>query len=279
MIAHILTNMLFFLADFVGWMFYCFDKKHRKIALDNLRISFPDISKNQRHQICREVFQHLAKVFVERLCVGWISFNDLKKNAIWEGEEIIKSFNSNEGCLYLTGHLGSWEMFTVFGPKFSLLKSVLVRKMKYPIIEKFLTYLREKDGCQVVWKGQKLKKILASLKKGQRIGILNDQDAGYHGVFIPFMGRMASMHKGMVSVAIKEQVPIYPIFLVREKNWKFRIIVFSEIQYQQSWEHAKKIKYVLTQYASILESVICRYPSQWLWLHRRWKTQPKNESH
>ena len=279
-----LVKSLSYLPDFLidiisknmGYVIYFLDYRHRKIALDNLEHAFKDKTHQERSKICIGVYQHLLRLFFERIKVHRIPFEILQQNLIWEGREYYDLYLKSNGALYLTGHCGNWEMFTAFGPKMALLKSVLVRRVKNRAFENLLRKLREYHGCQVIYKGPRLRRMLDSLRHGEQIGVLNDQDAGANGVFVPFFGRLASMHAGMVEAAIKQGVEIFPLFMIREPgHWIFRAILLPPIVTDISASLEQQVKDVLMQFSVYLEQTIRRFPEQWLWLHRRWKTRPK----
>src|SRR3989338_925382 len=120
-----------------------------------------------------------------------------------------------------------------------------------------------------------IREILRSLKKGEIVGILSDQDGGRNGTFVKFFNRWSSTPSGVATFAIRTHSPIFPVFIFREGTRDHRVEVEGPLRMPDPdtpQEEAEQI--ILQQFANILEAKIRKDPGQWLWAHRRWKSTP-----
>jgi KDO2-lipid IV(A) lauroyltransferase len=151
-------------------------------------------------------------------------------------------------------------------------KGVLVaRPLDNPHIDKFVEERRGLSGNPVIEKRDAARKIFKALHAGESVGILIDQNSSREeGVFIDFFGRKACANAAFVKFAHRTGAAVVPGFALwseSEKKYVLRfypeIVMSGDVQRDTQAVH------------SVLENVIREYPDQWLWIHRRWKTQPE----
>ena len=264
------------MADILGEMLFCFDKKHRDIAIGNLTYAFgcqkqpPEIKK-----IARQVFINLMQVVFE---IGWslkLKESQFAEHFKIDGYHHIKNaYEKGMGVLVLTAHFGNWELLTIISGMIQFPLSIVVRPLDFRPLDHFIFNLRTRFGGKIIPKKRSLRTILKSLSRGEMVALLMDQSADwYEGVFVDFMGHRACTNKGLALLALKTGAPVIPVFMIREKRG-FRAEFGPEISTHKTGDKQKDIEINTEEYNKVIENIIRRYPEQWFWIHQRWKTKP-----
>ena len=189
---------------------------------------------------------------------------------------ILDRFMTGGPMILLTGHYGNWELagylFGLFGyPTYSV-----ARTLDNPYLDRFLRAFRERTGQKLIPKSGGYDQILEVLQSGQALSMLADQDAGQRGMFVEFFGRPASTHKAIAPAGYRapgtrgrrRRATHRPRLSLRDPLRQ----VIQPGEFTGSAEDAR----LLTQrYTRALEELIRQDPTQYLWLHRRWKHQPQ----
>ena len=264
------------MADFLGGMLFCVDKKHRGIAMDNLTYAFGHQKQPEEiKKIARQVFINLVKVVFE---IGWSLNSDerhLSKHFKIDGyHHIKKAYEKGKGVLVLTAHFGNWELLSVVGAMIKFPISIVVRPLDFKPLDHFIFNLRTRFGGKIIPKQRSIRTIIRSLDRGELVLLLMDQNVDwYEGVFVDFMGHRACTNKGLALLALKTGAPVVPVFMVREKSG-FRAEFGPEIFTVKTGDKQKDIEINTREYNRVIENFIRRYPDQWFWVHHRWKTKP-----
>ncbi len=183
----------------------------------------------------------------------------------------------NRGMFVLSGHFGNWEYMAAAIANLGLPAFCVFKEQKNLAIDNIIKQFRISLGMQPFKvKGGAAKGILNALKEKGLVIILIDQDAGGRGEMIDFLGRPASTNRGPALIAIKHRVPIIMAFGVREGDGHIRIHLEKFPNINQFPDNDAGVKQFLIEYNKILEQYIKKYPEQWFWMHRRWKTQVVN---
>ena len=278
-----LLNILFFFipisvslwfARRLGSAAFFFNKKRRLIAYANLRAAFAaEKTPGEMRKITKEVYQNLVETFVEILNLTKVSKKYTDKYVeVVNLERIQNAGKSGQGTILLTAHFGDWELSNLTSAMFGFPIIALARDQKMKRLNELLNRLRESKGCKVARKGLSTKNILKALYGKNMVGILSDQDAGKNGVFVNFFGRPTSTHSGPMEIAAHTGAIVLPNFIVRTHGPYHKLYLEEYIKLGGSSD--KDIHEGLQKFASILETYIRRYPAQWLWLHKRWKSTP-----
>ncbi len=266
-------------ADLSARLLYRIDKRHRKVGLENLRLAFGDqYNADERDRIVRGVFRHFCRMFMEILHIPRkLHPTTWRDHITLVGHEAVVDRLLRGGPLImLTGHFGNWEMagylFGVFGfPPHSV-----ARTLDNPHLDRFLRSFRERTGQKMIAKRGGSDQILDVLRDGGVLSFLADQDAGQNGMYVDFFGRPASTHKSIAILALQHNAPVV-VGYARRVGPGFRYEVGCDaIIEPQEWTGTSDDARLLTQrYTKALEDIVRRDPEQYLWLHRRWKHQPK----
>jgi KDO2-lipid IV(A) lauroyltransferase len=267
-------------ARFVGDLLYWLDKRHREVAMKNLRGAFPGVKEEKLQQIARRSCQHLIMVGAETLCLPRLmQFNRMLDLVDITG--ILDAFQytaSHKPCILVTGHFGNWEMVGFTMATMGFPPVGVARPLDNPYLNDYILRLRERNGLKILFKQGMTDEAVATLRDGRILGFIADQDAGRRGFFVDFFGRKASAYKSIAYLAMEMNVRIYVGGAFRTGNkFHYRIVQGDVID---PADHPKTVDgaYEITQrIASGLEKVVRMAPEQYLWVHRRWKTRPPEE--
>jgi KDO2-lipid IV(A) lauroyltransferase len=264
------------IADLLGRVLFIADKKHRRIAMDNLTYAFGHEKQPEEiEKIARQVFINLVQVVFE---IGWslqLDERRLSKHFKIDGyHHIKKAYEKGRGVLVLTAHFGNWELLSVIGGMIKFPQSIVVRPLDFKPLDHFVFKLRTRFGGKMIPKQRSFRKIIRRLDRGEVVYLLMDQNVDwYEGVFADFMDHRACTNKGLALLALKTEAPVVSVFMVREKSG-FRAEFGPEIFTVKTGDRQKDIEINTQEYNRAIENIIRRYPDQWFWVHQRWKTKP-----
>ncbi len=260
----------------LGLLFYHVDNRHRNITIENLKAAYGSkLSAVEVERVARNCFQNLGVSVVEMIRWNRMDQKEFVKNISVEGmEHYREAVKKGRGLVFIGAHFGNWELLGIL---ISLLfqKGYLVaRKMDNPYLHHKIEQIRTSAGNRVINKNDAFWEMIKLLKKGELVGVLMDQNVDRReGVFVPFFGRPACTNKGLAMIVLKTKTPMVPIFMVRQPNGRYRIIVKPEIPLVQTGNLKNDIRQNTAHINLAIEEMIRAYPEQWLWMHRRWKTQ------
>ncbi len=219
-------------ADALAGLLYRVDKRHRKIAMDNLQMAFGDeYSEAERDRIVRRVYRHFCRMLMEMLHIPRkLSLTNWRERISLKGHEPIAGISLLTGgrpLVMVSGHFGNWEMagylFGVFGfPPYSV-----ARALDNPYLDRFLRAFRERTGQKLIPKNGGYEQMLEVLGGEGVLSFLADQDAGQRGLYVEFFGRPASTHKAIALLAIEHNAPIV-VGGARRMGEEFRYEVVCE---------------------------------------------------
>lgn len=255
-----------------------FNRRHRNVALENLRAAFGDrYTEAERLEIVEGVYRHFLGVVMEILHIPrklhpntWRRYITLVAH-----EPVIERMLDERPVILLSGHFGNWEMAGYLFGVFGFQSSSVARILDNPYLETFLRRFRERTGQRMIAKKGGYDDILAVLRSGNVLSFLADQDAGQNGLYVDFFGRPASTHKAIALLAIEHRAPVV-VGYARRLGPGFRYEVGSvDVIDPDDPSGVFDDPRALTQrFTASLERLVRRSPEQYLWLHRRWKHQP-----
>jgi KDO2-lipid IV(A) lauroyltransferase len=273
------TRLLFPFIECLSDLFFAVVRIRRRIVFENLRRAFrEEKDEKEIRRIARAVYRNFAKTVVEicRLPALIEQVELLDRLIVVEGFDIVRAaLKEQKGVILLSGHLGSWEVgAAVVAQRLGGLK-VVAAPMTNRVVDDFLNRCRRRVSIEPIPPGMAIKEIVKALRNGEAVGFLADQDAGRQGVFVEFFGRPASTAPGPAVIAIRRGIPIVFCFSIREAEGRHRILFERAIAPDSTWKDTSEmmIRWVMQEYTRRLERFVRIYPEQWLWLHRRWKTQ------
>ena len=196
---------------------------------------------------------------------------------IFDNEDALsQAVKKGRGVFILTGHFGNWELMSAaVALRFNIDGAVVVRPADFAPADRLLRSLRSRFGTEIKPKKRAMKKLLAAKKGNKAIGILLDQNVDwYEGAFVPFLGKSACTNKGLALIAMRTGSPVIPAFSVRQPDGRYRVVFGDEVPLLKTGDKIKDTEENTARFTQIIEKYVRRYPDQWFWFHKRWKTRP-----
>ncbi len=267
------------LGQTLGLAFYYLDKRHRLIALSNLKIAFgKELPLTELKRIARNSFMHFGKTFMDIIKLPHLG--EEKRNALIniEGEEnLLKALREKKGALLFSAHYGSWEIAPFLIAKKGEL-SVIARPLDNKLLEKELLKLRTSQGSHVIYKHQATKKILQSLRAGEMVAFLIDQNVlRQQAVFVDFFGKKAATTPSLASFSLRTKSPLIPVFCYPTSSHAYHLKIFSPLSITLGGNYNQEVLKITQICTKIIETQIRKNPDYWFWFHNRWKTRPEEE--
>ena len=184
-----------------------------------------------------------------------------------------------KGVFIVTGHLGAWELSSFYHSLMGYPMSMVIRRLDNQPLDRFVNAIRCLHGNRVLHKDDFARGLLTAMRAGETVGILMDTNmTPPQGVFVKYFGVQACTASGLSRVALKTGASVLPGFMVWEKSEKKYVLHFGEeIVFERSGEAETDILNATQACTAVIESWVRRYPEQWLWIHRRWKTRPAGD--
>lgn len=242
------------------------------VASTNLKMVFPDFNKKQIKDIISTMYYDMGRTVAET----YFADNDdiLNNSEIVGFDNIYKALESGKGAILATLHMGNWELAGIAIARKTKM-SVVLKRQRNRYFDKYTNELREKEDIVLINKKNALRPILSLLKQNYVVGILMDQNAGKNGIVTDFLGHPASTFVGTAKIAIKQKCPIIPAVAYRDKDGKNHFVVEEPILTSDITNTPENVKALTEQVSKRLENYIIKYPSQWFWVHKRWKGAKK----
>jgi len=257
---------------------YRLDQKRRNLTVKNLTMAFPEKTFEEISVLSKEVYSQLSITIAEILLMFTGQF-DIDK-AIKNQEEAQKKLeeiaqNSPHGVIVMTAHFSNWELAAHFLAKNGLPMLAIGRKGNNKLIDTNITMpFREKYGNEAVSKKRAMLMMIKRLKSAGNVGLLIDQKSGnLNSVKVDFFGQPAETTLSIASLKLKFDPLVVPIFIARQSDGLYEMIINEPIDYvaDEIDNKAKKLEAMTLKYNQVIENVIRKYPSQWFWMHNRWR--------
>ena len=263
------------LGKFLGFLAYLLLPKFSDTAKKNLKMAFSaEKSPQEINRIAKEVFCNLGMNAVEVLSIQKIKKQLDKKIYAVGFERVDEALKNGKGAIMLSAHFGNWELIPMYSAVKGYPSNVIARRIYYKKYDEFVTLLRNTTGVNIIYRDESPKKILKALKNNELLGIIPDQDMdSVNGVFVNFFNQPAYTPTAPVMLAMKIGSPILPCFIIRE-NSRHKMVIEERLNLVDTGNPQEDIVKNTQNWSSIVESYIRKYPEQWVWMHRRWKTKP-----
>jgi Kdo2-lipid IVA lauroyltransferase/acyltransferase len=252
----------------------------RRIGLRNLSLAFPDMPLAERERILRTLYRYLGWQMAEFCRMPRATRADTQKLFRYEGlEHFLAARSRGHGVLVLTGHLGAWELSSFYHSLMGYPMSMVIRRLDNPLVDTFVNNIRCLHGNRVLHKDDFARGLLQSMHRGDTVGILMDTNmTPPQGVFVPFFGTLACTASGLARVAAHSNAAVLPGFMLWEPSERRYVLHFGpELTLSRTGDATADALANTALFTATIESWIRRYPEQWLWVHRRWKTRPEGE--
>jgi len=263
-------------ARLLAWVVYHLDKRHRRVARENLERAFPgQYGAAEIDRMVRDVYRHFCRVAVElfhlqrRLHVNnWKQFVELHN-----GDRLTDALLADRPLLLVTGHFGNWEIAGYALALVGFKTHAIARPLDNPFLDAYFRRFRERTGQKVLAKQGDFDRIEQVLKENGVLATLADQDAGQRGLFVDFFGRPASTHKAIALLAMEHNVPML-VAGTPQLNGRYVACVASVIDPADYDKSPDAVRAITQRFTSDLEDIVRLAPTQYFWVHARWKHQP-----
>ncbi len=252
----------------------------QRVGLRNLEIAFPEITAKEREAILRSEYRNLGLLMAEFCKMPDYTAATASRFIRYEGlENYLSARERGKGVLVLTGHLGAWELSSFFHSLMGMPMGMVIRRLDNPLVDAFVNRIRCLRGNRVIHKDDFARGLIASMRAGETVGILMDTNmTPPQGVFVPFFGVPACTASGMARIAAKTGAAVVPGFLLWEESEKRYVLHFGEeLEVVHTGDAEQDALVNTATFTAAIEGYVRRYPEQWLWVHRRWKTRPAGE--
>lgn len=252
----------------------------RRRAEVNLRLALPELDARERERIERGTFRNLGRLLGEVAQFPRLNRNNIESAVVYKGlENYLAAKAQGRGVILLTGHIGAWELSVYAHSIYGHPMSFLARRVDNPLVERLAERNRTRYGNRSIDKRGSVREVLKTLKAGGVVGILADLNATREeGVFCDFFGVRACTTAGVAALALRTGAAVLPGYIVWDEQARVHRLCFEPALETISTGNQKEDIAANTQrYTKVLEAVIRRYPDQWLWIHRRWRTRPPGE--
>lgn len=259
---------------------YFFGGRLRRTGERNLELAFPNMSPDERSRILRASFQSLGRLLGEFSQLPRTTPEALRQLITCEGlENLEEAQRRGHGVILFTGHLGAWELSSFALSAFGYPMSFLVRRMDNPRIEPLVESTRTRFGNRSIDKRAAARPMLRILREGGTLGLLVDLNTLPHeGIFVDFFGIPASTTASVATLALRTKAAVLPVFVPWDKEkQRFILRIEPPLEIEATGDTEKDVQKLTSQFTSVIESYVRRFPEQWLWIHKRWNTRPEGE--
>jgi KDO2-lipid IV(A) lauroyltransferase len=261
----------------LGLTIYAVHGRLRRVGLRNLSLAFPEMAAGERQRLLRGEFVSLGRQLAEVCLFPRYTRQNASAVVVYEGfENFERAYARGKGVLFLTGHLGAWEVSAFFHSLQGHPLSIVMRPLDNPHLDALIQSYRTMHGNRTVKKDDFVRGLLSAMKAGQTVGILMDTNmTPPQGVFVDFFGVPACTASGLARIALRTDAAVVPGFTVWDGQLRKYILRFGPaIELIRTGDNEADIVANTAQFTQAIEGFVRRYPDQWLWVHRRWKTRP-----
>lgn len=266
-------------AGFLGnFLYYCLPVR-RQVVLENIKTAFGQtLSEAARRHLAKAFYRHIALTLWENICFEWMSDDAIRTRIEVRGfDHILKASGEGRGAIFLTGHLGNWEVASMAGilhhASFRGRLHILRRQIGNKTIERILFGRFYRMGLKIIPKRSSLYQVMDALSSNDAVAFIMDQYAkpGKEGIIADFFGRPAGTFRSLAVVARASGAPVIPCKAWRAPDGRHMVEFGAPVSWISDEDPDREVLLNTESYNRVLADMICRHPDQWLWIHKRWK--------
>ncbi len=261
----------------LAWAVYLLHVRLRQVGMRNLAIAFPGKSEADRARILRAEFASLGRQLAEVCHFPKYTQENVEQVVVYDGlENYERAYARGKGVLFLTAHFGGWELSAFTHSLHGHWMHVVVRAMDNVYLDRLIRRYRMMHGNQIVEKDDFVRGLLAAMKAGEVVGILMDTNmTPPQGIFVDFFDIPACTASGLARIALRTDAAVVPTFTIWDAQLKkYRLRFDPAVELMRTGDIEADIQANTQKFTTIIEEYVRKYPEQWLWVHRRWKTRP-----
>ena len=264
----------------LGQTIYLLHGKLRRVGMRNLALAFPEKSVGERRKIVRHLFTSLGRQFAEVCLFPRYTRENVNRTVTYDGyENFDRASQRGKGVLFLTGHVGGWELSAFAHSLYGHPLHFVMRPLDNPWLDALVRRYRTMHGNTPILKDDPARELLRAMKAGATVGILMDTNmTPPEGVFVDFFGIPACTASGLARIALRTDAAVVPGFTIWDPILRrYRLRFDPAVPLIRTGNNEADIVANTAQFTKVIEEVVRRYPDQWLWVHRRWKTRPPGQ--
>jgi KDO2-lipid IV(A) lauroyltransferase len=265
----------------IAWLVYLLHIRLRQVGMRNLAMVFPDKSEAERARILRGVFTSLGRQLADVCQFPKYNPENIEEIVVYDGFENYEQARARgKGVLFLTAHFGAWELSAFTHSMHGHWMHIVMRPMDNVYLDRMIGSYRTRYGNKTVDKNDFVRGLLSAMKANEVVGILMDTNmTPPQGIFVDFFCIPACTASGLARIALRTDAAVVPGFTIWDKALgKYRLRFDPAVELIRTGHLEADIVANTQKFTSIIEEYVRKYPEQWLWVHRRWKTRPPGES-
>lgn len=264
------------LCGFLGSLSFWFAGKTRRLMRKHLHIAFPQMTPREIRKLSQKVFRMLGMNSGEMLRATRVkTLTDLEKFLVTHGlENYEQAIAKGKGVIFLTCHLGAFDLQVSNMALRGLNPNIIGTPLKDQRLNELLWDYRNMHGAIAIERGKETFRLIKVLKSGGSVALLIDQDTKVKSTFVNFFGKPASTPVGATVLAMKTGAAIVPTYVYLGEDWKQHMHILPEIPMTTTGDEEADIVRNTQILTNFVEGVVRKYPEQWVWMHRRWRTKP-----
>jgi Kdo2-lipid IVA lauroyltransferase/acyltransferase len=269
------------LAIALAQLVYLLHVRLRRVGMRNLELAFPEKSAAERKRILRGEFTSLGRQLAEVCQFPKYTLENVEEVVVYDGlENYERAFARGKGVLFLTAHFGGWELSSITHSLHGHWLHIVMRPMDNEYLDSLIRSYRTMHGNRVVPKDDFVRGLLGAMKAGEVVGILMDTNmTPPQGIFVDFFGIPACTASGLARIAMRTDAAVVPTFTIWDEELKkYRLRFDPAMELVRSGDLEADIVANTQNFTKVIEDYVRKYPEQWLWVHRRWKTRPEGQS-
>ncbi len=260
----------------LAWLIYFLHFRLRRVGMRNLALVFPEKNEKERARILRGEFTSLGRQLAEVCQFPHYTRENVDDVVVYDGlENYERAYARGKGVLFLTAHFGGWELSAFAHSLHGHWLHVVMRPMDNEYLDRLIQSYRTMHGNKTVGKDDFVRGLLAAMKAGETVGILMDTNmTPPQGVFVDFFGIPACTASGLARIALRTDAAVVPGFTIwDEALGKYRLRFDPAVELVRTGDLESDIIANTQKFTRVIEDYVRKYPEQWLWVHRRWKTR------
>jgi KDO2-lipid IV(A) lauroyltransferase len=269
------------LAAAVASALYGMLPKLRRTAKFNLRLAFPEWDDARRHEVIRGMVRNLGWMAAEFAHFPHYTRENIEETLILDGHEnFLSGQRRGKGVLYLTGHIGAWELSSFAHALYGFPLHYMARPLDNGRVDNLVNRYRCLSGNKPIFKNESARALLRILKESGTVGILADQNTmPEEGVFVDFFGKSACTTTGIARVALHTGAAVVPGYAYWDASIrKYRLRFEPPVELVRTGNTERDIFVNTQKFTKVIEEIVRKHPEQWVWVHARWKMRPKGEA-
>jgi KDO2-lipid IV(A) lauroyltransferase len=259
---------------------YLLHVRLRQVGMRNLAMVFPEKSVAERARILRGVFTSLGRQLAELCRFPTYTPQNVDEVVMYDGlGNYERAYAQGRGVLFLTAHFGGWELSAFAHSLHGHWLHIVMRPMDNEYLDQLLQHYRTMHGNKTVAKDDFVRGLLAAMKAGETVGILMDTNmTPPQGIFVDFFGFPACTASGLARIALRTDAAVVPGFTIWDPALrKYRLRFDPALELIRTGHLEADIAANTQMFTKVIEDYVRKYPDQWLWVHRRWKTRPEGQ--